>query len=118
MPPPSRLSTPVSGSLSLSNSRGTGDFWASLVSVQQENGRILQYISILGALNLGLALALARLPAPDTYLVEGAATVSTTPIYWNQSDTVIQTLIGDIPGSSAPRSSQRSPTSSGPVAPQ
>jgi hypothetical protein len=101
------------------SSRGVGDFWASLVSVQQENGRILLYITILGVLNFGLAMAISRMPGPDTYLVDGVKQVSSTPIYWNQSNEAIQALLSDFPSllpADAPGG--RVPPPRGPIAPE
>lgn len=100
------------------SSRGIGDFFASLVSVQQENGRIILYVTVMVITNAGLLYALARLPAPDTYLVDGVTNVESTAVYWNQSDATIQRLISGL--STSTRSDApavRDGPAPGPVAP-
>jgi len=107
----------MSRSSNAKTSRGIGDFFDSLVSVQQENGRILIYIGVMALLDLGLLVAIARLPPPDTYLVEGVKGVGSTTIYWNQSDEAIQHILGDIPGAQPAAAPGRPAAPPGPVAP-
>ena len=77
------------------------DWYAAMLSVQQENGKIILYCVIFAIFDFVMALIVSRFPSESVYLVPGVSSVQQTTLYWNFDDASIQRILANT--SFAPR---------------
>ena len=71
------------------------DWYAAMLSVQQENGKIILYCVLLGSFDLIMALVVSRFPNESVYLVPGVSSVQQTTLYWNFDDAAIHQVLSN-----------------------